>query len=94
RLSMLQALVIELGLAFVAPSFPATISAARELITSKVFLHVGDYLEARKYGPAAVQTVMHNSKSALIKDLKRNSNYIPRRWVKEVGLQVLLVRCY
>ncbi|KAJ6547380.1 hypothetical protein B0H19DRAFT_1211961 [Mycena capillaripes] len=92
RLTLLQALIIELGLA--SSSLPASLTAAKAIIKSRVFLNVGEYLDARRKGPAAVQEVMHKSKSSLIRDLRKKRNPISLQWVKETGLQVLLVSCY
>ncbi|KAJ6623450.1 hypothetical protein B0H10DRAFT_1873171 [Mycena sp. CBHHK59/15] len=92
RLTLLQSLIIELGLA--SSSLPASLTAAKAMLKSRAFLNVGEYLDARQKGPAAVQGVMHPSKTSLIKDLKKRRNTTPVRWVKETGLQVLLVSCY
>jgi len=92
RLTLLQALIIELGLA--SSSLPASLTAAKAIIKSRAFLNVGEYLDARRKGPAAVQEVMHKSKSSLIRDLRKKRNPISLQWVKETGLQVLLVSCY
>lgn len=46
----------------------------------------------RGQGPEAVQKAMYPSRSALIKNIrKKPSNRAPLQWVKEHGLQVLLV---
>ncbi|KAK7015016.1 mitochondrial protein fmp25 [Favolaschia claudopus] len=89
-----SALIVELGLA--SSSLPASLRQAKAMIKSRVFLNVGEYLDARQHGAAAVQGVLHPSKASLIKDLKkRNSGKrIPLQWVKESGFSVLLVRLY
>ncbi|KAJ7694181.1 hypothetical protein B0H17DRAFT_1159228 [Mycena rosella] len=92
RLTLLQSLIIELGLA--SSSMPASLTAAKAMLKSQAFLNVGEYLDARQRGPAAVQSVMHPSKTALIKDLRKKRNATALRVVKESGLQVLLVSCY
>ncbi|KAJ7489886.1 hypothetical protein B0H11DRAFT_2010831 [Mycena galericulata] len=92
RLTLLQSLIIELGLA--STSLPASLTAAKAMLKSHAFLNVGEYLDARQKGPAAVQGVMHPSKTALIRDLRRKRNPSSLQWVKETGLQVLLVSCY
>ncbi|KAJ7109196.1 hypothetical protein C8R44DRAFT_986232 [Mycena epipterygia] len=92
RLTLLQSLIIELGLA--SSSLPASLTAAKAMLKSHAFLNVGEYLDARQRGPAAVQGVMHPSKTALIKDLRKKRNGASLQWVKESGLQVLLVTCY
>lgn len=92
RLTLLQALIIELGLA--SSSMPASLKQAKAMLKSRVFVNVGEYLDARKRGPAAVQGIIHPSKSSLIRDLRRKRNPVPLQWVKETGLNVLLVRSY
>ncbi|KAJ7738496.1 hypothetical protein DFH07DRAFT_841009 [Mycena maculata] len=92
RLTLLQSLIIELGLA--SASLPASLTAAKAMLKANAFLHIADYLDARQRGPAAVQRVMHPSKTALIKDLRKKRNPASLQWVKESGLQVLLVTCY
>ncbi|KAJ6546501.1 hypothetical protein DFH09DRAFT_644930 [Mycena vulgaris] len=92
RLTLLQSLIIELGLA--SSSLPASLTAAKATLKSQAFLNVGEYLDARQRGPAAVQGVMHPSKTALIKDLRKKRNPTALQVVKKSGLQVLLVSCY
>ncbi|KAJ7172660.1 hypothetical protein C8R46DRAFT_1216453 [Mycena filopes] len=92
RLTLLQSLIVELGLA--DSSLPPSLTAAKAMLKSHAFLHVGEYLDARQHGPAAVQGVMHKSKTSLIKDLRKKRNTVPRQWVKDAGLQVFLVSCY
>ncbi|KAJ7090054.1 hypothetical protein C8R43DRAFT_294750 [Mycena crocata] len=92
RLTLLQALIIELGLA--SSALPTTLTSAKATLKSRAFLNVAEYLDARQKGPAAVQGVMHPSKTALIKDIRRKRNPTSLQWVKETGLQVLLVPCY
>ncbi|KAJ7470578.1 hypothetical protein FB451DRAFT_1400167 [Mycena latifolia] len=92
RLTLLQSLIIELGLA--SSSLPASLTAAKAMLKSQAFLNVGEYLDARRRGPAAVQGVMHPSKNALIKDLRKKRNATALHVVKKSGLQVLLVSCY
>lgn len=92
RLTLLQSLIVELGLG--SSSLPASLTAAKAMLRSHVFVNVGEYLDARQKGPAAVQGVMHKSKSSLIRDLRKRRNPVPLQWVKETGLQVLLVSCY
>ncbi|KAJ7219105.1 hypothetical protein GGX14DRAFT_560226 [Mycena pura] len=91
RLTLLQSLIIELGLA--SSALPASLTAAKAMLKSRAFLNVGEYLAARQQGPAAVQCVMHKSRASLIRDLRRKRNFTSLQWVKESGLQVLLVSC-
>ncbi|KAF8655974.1 hypothetical protein AX16_002834 [Volvariella volvacea WC 439] len=92
HLTLLQSLIIELGLA--TDTLPASLTAARSLLKSKAFLNVKEYLATRNQGPDAIQHVMYPSRSALIRSIKKNKNYASKKWVKEHGLQVLLVSCY
>ncbi|KAJ7098095.1 hypothetical protein B0H15DRAFT_945617 [Mycena belliarum] len=92
RLTLLQSLIIELGLA--PSSLPASLTAAKAMLKRSAFLNISEYLDARQRGPGAVQQVMHPSKTALIKDLRKKRNATALRVVKESGLQVLLVSCH
>ncbi|KAG6813628.1 hypothetical protein H0H92_009246 [Tricholoma furcatifolium] len=92
RLTLLQALIIELGLA--PSSLPTSLTAAKAYLKSRAFLNIREYLAVRDQGPAAVQRIMHPSRTALIKDIRKKQNKAPLGWVKESGLQVLLVQCY
>ncbi|KAK2460567.1 hypothetical protein APHAL10511_007037 [Amanita phalloides] len=95
RLVLLQSLIVELGLTPCEPSeFPTTIRAARKFVKARVFLNVKEYIAHREEGQAALQRLLHPSKTALIKDIRRKGNRAPLQWVKEQGLDVLLVSCY
>ncbi|KAG5644986.1 hypothetical protein DXG03_007263 [Asterophora parasitica] len=91
RLTLLQALIIELGLA--SSSLPASLTSAKAYLKTRAFLNIREYLAIRHQGPAAVQSIMHSSRSSLIKDIKKKGK-VPRAIVKDSGLQVLLVQCY
>ncbi|KAL1748126.1 hypothetical protein HDZ31DRAFT_60660 [Schizophyllum fasciatum] len=91
-LTLLQSLIIELG---IAPSaLPDSLTAARNLLKAHAFLNIREYLAVRAQGPDAVQRVMHPSRSALIRDIRKKRNAANLRAVKESGLNVLLVTCY
>ncbi|CAK5279624.1 unnamed protein product [Mycena citricolor] len=92
RLTFLQSLIIECGLA--SSTLPASLTSARALIKSHLFLNIGEYLHVREQGPTAIQSVMHKSRSALVRDLRKSRDTMPRKWVKDSGLQVLMVQCY
>ncbi|KAK0197251.1 hypothetical protein F5146DRAFT_922131 [Armillaria mellea] len=92
HLRLLQSLIIELGLA--TSSIPTSLTSAKSLIKSQAFVNIRDYLALRGQGLAAVQRAMHPSRSALRKDIKRKGNQASLKWVKQNGLQVLLVSCY
>ncbi|KIJ34614.1 hypothetical protein M422DRAFT_782772 [Sphaerobolus stellatus SS14] len=94
RLTLLQSLIIELGLMPSTDALPASLSAARRFLKSNVFVNIGDYLWAREQGPEEIQNVIFPNKKALLKDLRAKGHR--RRltnigWVKEHGLGVLLV---
>ncbi|KAF8162930.1 hypothetical protein B0H34DRAFT_693471 [Crassisporium funariophilum] len=92
RLTLLQSLIIELGLA--TSSLPASMKSARAFLKSRAFLNIREYIAVRGQGPEAVQRVMYPSKSALIKDIRKKKNRTSVKWVKQHGLQVLLVGCF
>ncbi|KAH0584303.1 hypothetical protein H2248_009848 [Termitomyces sp. 'cryptogamus'] len=92
RLTLLQALIIELGLA--TSSLPSSLTAAKAYLKSRAFLNIREYIAVRDQGPAAVQRIMYPSRSALIKAIRKNKKNASLKWVKESGLQVLLVQCY
>lgn len=87
RLTLMQSIIIELGLATAV--LPSTLRAAKAFLKSRVFLDIREYIAVRGQGPEAVQRAMYPSKTALIKDIKKKPTSI--KWVKKHGLQVLLV---
>jgi hypothetical protein len=93
RLSLLQAFIIELGLCS-DPVLPASIKAAKLLLKSRAFVNIRDYIAVRDQGLPALQRIMHPSRSALIRDIKKNGSHASASWVKKHGLQVFLVTCY
>jgi hypothetical protein len=93
RLTLLQSLLVELGLCSIT-LLPATVTAAKVFLRTHAFINIRDYLAVRDKGQAALQSVMHPSRNALIKDIKRKKNAASLKWVKEHGLQVLLVTCH
>ena len=90
RLTLLQSLIIELGLA-TASTLPPTLSTAKAFLKAHAFLNIREYIAVRGQGPEAVQSVMYPSRSALIKSIKKKRNATSIKWVKALGLQVLLV---
>ena len=90
RLTLLQSLIIELGLA-TSSALPSSLSAAKALLKAHAFLNIREYIAVRGQGPEAVQSVMYPSRSALIKSIKKKRNATSIKMVKELGLQVLLV---
>lgn len=91
-LTLLQSLIIELGLA--PGELPDSLTSARNVLKANAFLNIREYLAVRGEGPDAVQRVMHPSRSALIRDIRKKRNPANLRAVKESGLNVLLVTCY
>ena len=75
---------------------PRSLRAAKALLKSRVFVNVRDYLDVRHKGFDALQGIMHPNRTALVKDLRRGkgARKVPRGFVKESGLGVLLVTCY
>ncbi|PFH52393.1 hypothetical protein AMATHDRAFT_2128 [Amanita thiersii Skay4041] len=92
RLTLLQSLIVELG--FASTSLPASLRAARMFLKSRAFLNIKEYLATRNQGQFAIQRLLHPSRSALIKDIKRKRNPASLKWVKQQGLDVLLVSCF
>ncbi|KJA20257.1 hypothetical protein HYPSUDRAFT_68665 [Hypholoma sublateritium FD-334 SS-4] len=87
RLTLMQSIIIELGLA--TASLPSSLKSAKAFLKSRVFLNIREYIAVREQGPEAVQRAMYPSKTALIKGIRKNPT--PIKWVKKHGLQVLLV---
>ena len=95
RLSLLHALIIELDLLpSTSSTLPPSLTSAKALLKSRAFLNIRDYMAARQQGPDALQAIMHPSRRALIKSIRSNRNPASLRWVKDNGLQVLLVNCF
>ena len=97
RLTFLQALIVELGLVSAAGperTLPGSLNAAKALLKSHAFLNVKDYLTLREQGVDALRAAMRPSRSALVRDLRgKNGRRAKLNWVKETGLNVLLVSC-
>ncbi|KAF8921437.1 hypothetical protein CPB85DRAFT_329806 [Mucidula mucida] len=83
RLTLLQSLIIELGLA--TSSLPATMRAAKAYLKTRAFVNIRDYLALRGQGPDALQSAMYPTRSALIKDIRRKRNQASLKWVKQNG---------
>ncbi|KAL5532992.1 hypothetical protein ACEPAF_4766 [Sanghuangporus sanghuang] len=97
RLTFLQALIVELGIVSTAGperTLPGSLSAAKALLKSHAFLNVKDYLALREQGLDALRSAMRPSRGALVRDLRgKNGRKAKLNWVKETGLNVLLVSC-
>jgi hypothetical protein len=91
HLTLLQSLIIELGLIKDVSLLPHSIKAAKKFIKLRVFLNVKEYLKKRHEGPQIVRSLMFTSRSALVKDLRQKKNYASLQWIKKHGLKDLLV---
>jgi hypothetical protein len=103
RLTLLQSLIIELGLCTPPPrtcqatptsAVPGSLTAAKALLKSRAFVNIHEYIRIRGQGQAALQRAVYPSRSALIKGIQKKGNRASLQWVKKHGLQVLLVTCY
>jgi hypothetical protein len=88
KLRFLQALVAEFG---ISTQLPATISSATKLLKAAVHVNIKDYLAKRGKDQGELQKIMQPSKSALRKDIRRRGRRSSLKWVKEHGLNVLLI---
>lgn len=94
RLTLLQSIIIELGLAS-SSVLPSTLRSAKTMLKSHAFVNIREYLATRGQGLEAVQQIMHPSRSALVRSIRKSSKQrVKLDWVKEHGLGVLLVSCY
>ncbi|KAG7092291.1 hypothetical protein E1B28_008653 [Marasmius oreades] len=91
RLALLQSIIIELGLSTVSPS---SVKSAKALLKSQAFLNVRDYLAVREHGLEAIQRIMHPSRSALARSIRKSKKRVSMQWIKDHGLDVFLVPCY
>lgn len=79
---------------FELSDIPQSMRAARAFIKSHVFLNVRDYLALRTQGQQALQNVLHPSRKSLVTELRKKDARVPRDWVKQRGLNVLLITCF
>ncbi|KDQ59427.1 hypothetical protein JAAARDRAFT_32988 [Jaapia argillacea MUCL 33604] len=79
---------------YALPDLPRTVTQAKALLKSRAFLNIKEYLAVREQGQDAVQRVLHPNRSSLLRDLRDKKSRAPLRWVKESGLNVLLVQVY
>lgn len=94
KLSLLQALIVELGLTRQQPSLPASVKAAKAFLKAHVHVNISEYLDARGKDQDALQRILYPSRSALIKSIRTKRNPASLQTVKAHGLQALLVSCY
>ncbi|KAG1826964.1 uncharacterized protein BJ212DRAFT_1474166 [Suillus subaureus] len=88
KLLFLQALVVEFG---ISKQLPASISSATKLLKASVHVNIKDYIARRGKDQGELQQIMQPSKSALRKDIRRSNRRSSLKWVKEHGLNVLLI---
>ncbi|KAG2061670.1 hypothetical protein BDR06DRAFT_947148 [Suillus hirtellus] len=88
KLLLLQALVVEFG---ISKQPPASIRSATKLLKASLHVNINDYVAKRGKDQGELQQIMQPSKKALRKDLRRSSRRSSLKWVKEHGLNVLLI---
>ncbi|KAF6764703.1 hypothetical protein DFP72DRAFT_1162657 [Ephemerocybe angulata] len=94
RLTLLQSLIVELGLISSALTLPASLKSAKSFLKTHAFLNIKEYISVRGQGQDAIRKILYPSRSALIRDIRKKRNAASLQWVKEHGLQVLLVGCF
>ncbi|EAU88100.2 hypothetical protein CC1G_11523 [Coprinopsis cinerea okayama7 len=75
RLTLLQSLIIELGIESMASALPRSLKAAKSVLKSRAFINIKEYLAVRSQGAEAVRQLMYPSRNALMKDLRKKRNY-------------------
>ncbi|KAG2158439.1 uncharacterized protein EDB93DRAFT_1334779 [Suillus bovinus] len=88
KLLFLQALIVEFG---ISKQLPASISSATKLLKDSLHVNINDYVARRGKDQGELQQIMQLSKKALRKDLRRSNRRSSLKWVKEHGLNVLLI---
>jgi len=95
KLQLLQAIIVELGVRQPSsPDIPTTIKAAKKLLKAEAHINIKEYVAIRNQGQPALQKIMHPSRTALVKSIRKKKNPARLKWVKKQGLQVLLVTCF
>ncbi|KAF5324459.1 hypothetical protein D9611_004208 [Ephemerocybe angulata] len=94
RLTLLQSLIVELGLISSALTLPASLKSAKTFLKTHAFLNIKEYISVRGQGQEAIRKILYPSRSALIRDIRKKRNAVSLQWVKEHGLQVLLISHY
>ncbi|KAG1877786.1 hypothetical protein DFJ58DRAFT_693460 [Suillus subalutaceus] len=88
KLQFLQALIVEFG---ISKHLPASIKSATKLLKASVHVNIKDYVAKRGKDQSELKQIMQPSKSALRKDIRRSNRKSSLKWVKEHGLNVLLI---
>ncbi|KAF9452252.1 hypothetical protein P691DRAFT_661408 [Macrolepiota fuliginosa MF-IS2] len=94
HLTLLQSFIVELGLLTDLTLLPRSIRSAKTFVKSRAFLNIKDYLSKRHEGQHKIKELMFPSRSALVRDMRRNKNHASLKWVKKQGLQDLLVSAF
>ncbi|KAF9227873.1 hypothetical protein BS17DRAFT_726485 [Gyrodon lividus] len=95
QLALLRALIIELGVRSpTTPDLPNTLTSARKMLKAEAHVNVKEYIATRHKGQTALRQILKPSKKALRKDIQKRGNRASLQWVKEQGLQVLLITCF
>ncbi len=94
HLILMQSLLLELGLLTERKLLPQTIGSAKKFIKKHVFVSIKEYLAKRNQGQAVVKESVYSSKSVLVRNLKQKKDFVSPAWVKERGLQDLLVTAF
>lgn len=63
------------------------------MLKAEAHVNIKEYVATRHKGQSALREILKPSKSALRKEI-RKGNKASLKWVKERGLQVLLVTCF
>jgi hypothetical protein len=92
KLTLLHSLILELGLQ--SSALPGSLTAAKALLKKRAHVNIREYIAVRQQGQAALQKVVHPSRNALVKSIRKKRNPASLKWVKSQGLQVLLVTCF
>jgi len=93
KLTLLQSLIVELGVAD-ASSLPSTVTQAKKLLKAEAHINIREYMSERNKGQDALKSIMHASRGSLVKSIRKKKNPASLTWVKEQGLNVLLVQCF
>ena len=93
KLTLLQSLIVELGVAD-ASSLPSTVTQAKKLLKAEAHINIREYMSEREKGQDALKRIMHASRGSLVKSIRQKKNPASLTWVKQQGLNVLLVQCF
>ncbi|KAF7978090.1 hypothetical protein HWV62_1484 [Athelia sp. TMB] len=93
KLTLLHSLIVELGVAD-ASSLPSTVTQAKKLLKAEAHINIREYMAEREKGQDALKRIMHASRGSLVKSIRKKKNPASLTWVKQQGLNVLLVQCF